>query len=149
MKGGGKTTWLVLIALAVGAWVGFKVVTLSFEHRRIEAAVGGLAERAFVAGSHSIEKEVAKEMLVYGVELDPETVKLEITPERDKVTLDFAYRRILDFGVVRRGYPFHVHVERYPKKGGGAGSAGNAIEQSIERSNQNGAGRYQESFQNP
>lgn len=139
---------MVLFVFLVGSWVGFKVFGLRVEHRRIEDSVGTLAGQALTQGSHGLIKgAIVKEMQSYDIILDPDDIKLEVSAAKDKVTLEFPYRRILDFIVVKRSYPFYVHVDKYPKTP--AGALGEGVKKSIEKSLKSDSGRYSESFQNP
>ena len=145
--GSGKTWVLVILLIATVIVVGFKVMMLQFEHQRIVIACEDIADRAFIAKSHGLEESVSKTMATFDAKVDPTDVKIELTENPDRVTLDFTYRRIINYILVKRSYAYNVHVERYPKRP--VGAIGDAVEKSIEKSNENASGRYQEAFKSP
>lgn len=147
-KGAQGKTWVVITLGLLGAsWIGFVFLKIYLDHQQITLRVEELGDRMFMQGQHSIQKQIINVLNSYDISnVEEGDIKLELSPTKDKVIIEFPYRKIVDFLVVKRSYPYVVHVERYPKKP--AGNLGKSIEQSIEKSNNKSDGRYNDAFQN-
>ncbi|MCB0308876.1 MAG: hypothetical protein KDD48_05845 [Bdellovibrionales bacterium] len=136
----------VVLAVTV-IFLGIKAAIIYSDHQKIIGIAESVADRGLVHGSHSLELEISRTLQSYDAVFDKDDLKVQLAEDGSSLILEFPYRRIIDFGVLKRSYSFYVSVERYPRQPGG--ETGKMIEKSIEKSMQTEGSRYNDAFQNP
>jgi len=73
---GGAGVWVVLIIFVVGAWAGYQIGKLYFEHSQLETEIKAVADGALTARNRGLKKEIIGLFSFYGVTMDPEDVEI-------------------------------------------------------------------------
>jgi hypothetical protein len=138
---GGAAFWILMVLLIVGAWAGYRIGQLYFDHQTLENQIEELGDRAILDRALDVRKEIVKLLLSYDVVMDPTLVEVEFNLNHDRVTVAFNYARSARLGPIRPLFSFRVYAQREAAKAAGMIQG---IQRSVEDSNAVPGRRYQE-----
>ncbi len=137
--------WFILILLVVGAWVGWRIAQVYFDHETLKNETAVIVERALVDRSYDPRGQIVKLFEGYGVSLDPEALKIAYSETGDRISVAFPYSRSVNLGLANPSLHFEIYAQRESAKAAGVIQS---VRKNLDETSTSSSRKYQESVKN-
>jgi hypothetical protein len=116
---GGAALWTVLVLLVVGAFGGYQIGRLYFDHEAIQNEAAQIVDVSLLDPKRDPKQEISRMMVGYGVSVAPDSILYELGANRGEARLTYFYTRAADLLVYRWPIRFGVSLTREARKASG------------------------------